>query len=697
MEKKKIRKAFAAFIVCFLMGTYCATPVCNNPTTDQLVNQVLNADNWLLDAADQLYTSEDFTKLEIESLYNANNANAWLKLQTVFGNVAIKKVCRPLTDIHSILARQAAIKTLVTNQAVYKDIEQQLDIIAQNQDLLLGYWEKDEYASYDQLYFTQPKKLFDYVPLPDVAKKLNNNAYVLEGSILQNFGTSFMHIFKKGMISSLFTTYLNYMGNLGVVLPTINVLKSAIGEILTNIVKEPFNLVDPRVTKQDEIDQYIDGITPCISAKIFADPSYTFGDKLGFLSNGFTTNINHNQQSVTLLSKNIYVAYLLSIGFTLWQSQMLYSYYKSIYNNNIVVAYKKMNSLHEQMVKISTIFKAIEHIEKVVDQSFGTDFNMQCLEKKAKYSKKYNLLIALLKASTFDKAGTVWYRRGNVLLAHKLMGQVKQELQTRLRNIGLVDSYMSVARFIQKAQTKNLPVTFVEFATEDQPVAFQATQLWCPVLNNDNQYVCNDLCLGNDKARALILTGPNGCGKSTILRSMGVAAWVAQSFGIIPAEKASVSLFHKICMSVPNGDSAHKGLSTYMSAAKQGQELMAHMAKLSQNKKGLILCSEPYRGTPDVQTDRKIIEFCKTIMPNQHFIMALETHVVGPTNLEKEYPMVFVNGQMDVMQNADGTFTRTFKLQHGPALWWFNDKAKSSAFVDWVSTLSNTYGNSQAN
>lgn len=138
---------------------------------------------------------------------------------------------------------------------------------------------------------------------------------------------------------------------------------------------------------------------------------------------------------------------------------------------------------------------------------------------------------------------------------------------------------------------------------------------------------------------------------------------------------------------------AQKGLSTYMSGAKQAQELIEDIGTLHTTKKGLILCSEPYRGTPDAQTDRKINEFCKSIVPNNHFIMALETHVVGPTKLEQEYSNVFVNGQMDIIQYPDGTFKRTFKLKDGPALWWFNDINKSSAFVDWISTLSTAHSN----
>jgi hypothetical protein len=34
---------------------------------------------------------------------------------------------------------------------------------------------------------------------------------------------------------------------------------------------------------------------------------------------------------------------------------------------------------------------------------------------------------------------------------------------------------------------------------------------------------------------------------------------------------------------------------------------------------------------------------------------------------------------------SDGVFERLFKLEKGPATWWFEDGDKRSRFIDWIS------------
>lgn len=184
---------------------------------------------------------------------------------------------------------------------------------------------------------------------------------------------------------------------------------------------------------------------------------------------------------------------------------------------------------------------------------------------------------------------------------------------------------------------------------------FKANGLFHPLLENA---ISNDVNMDN-KMNFMFITGPNMSGKSTFLKSLGIAAYLAHIGFPVPAEAFSMSILSGIYTTINLKDSLHANYSHFYAEVRRIKEIAQ---KLTSDDNMLIIFDELFRGTNVKDAFDGSLAIISAFAETNNSFYVVSTHIIEVAEKLNNKNIQFVHLET---KNDQEIPVYTYKLKKG--------------------------------
>lgn len=312
--------------------------------------------------------------------------------------------------------------------------------------------------------------------------------------------------------------------------------------------------------------------------------------------------------------------------------------------------YKTTHSADYSLIKFSIIqFMQFFAGLKQLTQYFDDDDNPLL------FQNQINLIKSLTANSTVQTmmnwpADKSLSASDNLTFGNYLLYHFKQQTLQLVDIFHKLDAYKSMA-----TATKTFQWSFPSISKIAHPY-IEGKGLYHPLLHKAVSY---DITL-NKEGNFLFLTGANMAGKSTFIKAVGLAVYLAHTGMAVPAKNLSCSLFDGLLSNIQVEDNISKGESYFFNEV---QRIKKTIEKINDGRNWLILIDELFKGTNVQDAMNCSTAVIKGLQKMNNAIFILSTHLYEIGDGLRQYPNIrFYYFETDT---SKGQLVFSYQLKEG--------------------------------
>ena len=181
----------------------------------------------------------------------------------------------------------------------------------------------------------------------------------------------------------------------------------------------------------------------------------------------------------------------------------------------------------------------------------------------------------------------------------------------------------------------------------------------------DTEYITNDIILGKDDKDGILLFGTNACGKSTLMKSVGLSIIMAQAGFYVPCSSFEFKPYTKIFTRILNNDNIFRSQSSF---AVEMMELRSIFQLSDENS--LILGDELCSGTETLSAISIVSQSLDTLSKNKSsYIITSHLHQVTELSMIQNIPTLDIYHLKINYDDGLLTYDRKLTEGSGPAIY----------------------------